>query len=66
MDVFSFGVLLMEMTLCQPPASKTADKMTQSETIQWLAVKHLVQRCISNEIQFRPSITQVLTDLEHM
>ena len=66
MDVFSFGVLLMEIILCQPPASKTADKMTQSETIQWPAMKHLVQRCISHESQVRPSISQVLTYLEHM
>ena len=66
MDVFSFGVLLMEMTLCQPPASETSDKRTQSETIQWLAMKCLVQRCISNKSQVRPSIAQVLTDLEHM
>ena len=66
MDVFSFGVLLMEIILCQPPASKTADKMTQSETIQWLAMKRLIQRCISRESQVRPSISQVLTDLEHM
>ena len=65
MDVFSFGVLLMEMILRQPPASKTADKMTQSETIQWPAMKHLVQRCISRESLVRPSIAQVLTDLEH-
>ena len=66
MDVFSFGVLLMEIILCQPPASKTADKMTQSETIQWPVMKHLVQRCISHESQVRPSISQVLTYLEHM
>ena len=66
MDVFSFGVLLMEMVLCQPPASKTADKMTQSETIQWAAMKCLVQRCISCESQARPSIAQVLIELEHM
>ena len=66
MDVFSFGVLLMEIILRQPPASKTADKMTQSETIQWPAMKHLVQRCISRESQVRPSIFQVLTYLEHM
>ena len=66
MDVFSFGVLLMEIILRQPPASKTADKMTQSETIQWPAMKHLVQRCISRESQVRPSISQVLTYLEHM
>ena len=66
MDVFSFGVLLMEIILCQPPASKTADKMTQSETIQWPAMKRLVQRCISRKSQVRPSISQVLTYLEHM
>ena len=66
MDVFSFGVLLMEMTLHQPPASKTADKMTQSETIQWLAMKCLIQWCISDESQVRPSIAQVFADLENM
>ena len=66
MDVFSFGVLLMEIILRQPPASKTADKLTQSETIQWPAMKRLIQWCISCESQVRPSISQVLTDLEHM
>ena len=66
MDVFSFGVLLTEMILCQPPASKTADKMTQSETIQWPAMKNLVQSCISRESQPRPSIAQVLIELDNM
>ena len=66
MDVFSFGVLLMEIILRRPPASKTADKMTQSETIQWPTMKRLIQRCISRESQVRPSISQVLTYLEHM
>ena len=64
MDVFSFGVLLMEMVLCQPPGFKTVDKLAQSETIQWPVMKHLVQRCISRESQVRPSIAQVLIDLE--
>ena len=64
MDVFSFGVLLMEMILCQLPASKTADKMTQLKIIQWPPMKSLVQRCISHESQVRPSIAQVLTELE--
>ena len=56
----------LDISLSQPPTSKTADKMTQSETIQWPAMKHLVQRCISHESQVRPSISQVLTYLEHM
>ena len=64
MDVFSFGVLLMEMILCEPPASKTADKITQSETIQWLAMKQLVQKCITYEYKKRPSIAEVLADIE--
>ena len=64
MDVFSFGVLLMEMIICEPPASKTADKITQSETIQWLAMKQLVQKCITCEYKKRPSIAKVLTDIE--
>ena len=66
MDVFSFGALLMEMILHQPPASKTADKMIQSETIQWPSMKSLVQRCISRESRNRPSISQVLIELEQM
>ena len=66
MDVFSFGVLLMEMILRQPPTSKIADKRTQSNNIKWPAMKHLVQRCISRDCQLRPFIAQVLTDLEHI
>ena len=66
MDVFSFGVLLMEMILCQPPVYKTADKMAQSETIQWPVMKCLIQMCISHEREIRPSIAEVLTDLEQI
>ncbi|XP_041379043.1 seven transmembrane domain-containing tyrosine-protein kinase 1-like [Gigantopelta aegis] len=58
MDVFSFGVLLMEMILRQPPTSKLADKMTQCNSIKWPAMKRLVQRCISRECQVRPFIAQ--------
>ena len=60
MDVFSFGTLLMEMILRQSPVSKTDDKMTQSEAIQWPPMKYIVQRCISRESQNRPSAAQLL------
>ena len=55
----------LDISLSQPPSFKTADKI-KSETIQWPAMKRLIQRCISRESQIRPSISQVLTYLEHM
>ena len=66
MDVFSFGVLLMEMALCKPPAPKTSEKMTQSDTIKCPALKSFVQRCIASESQKRPTMAKVLTDLEKL
>ena len=66
MDVYSFGVLLMEMILRQPPGSKTAIRAAQSETIRWLAMKSLVQKCIVQERKNRLSIVKVLTDLERL
>ena len=56
----------LDISLSQPPTSKTADKMTQSETIQWPAMKSLIQKCIFHESQVRPSAFQVLTDLLHV
>ena len=66
MDVYSFGVLLMVMILRQLPHSTTAERIAQAGTIQWPAMKPLVQRCVIYEIRKRPSITQVLTDLEKL
>ena len=66
MDVYSFGVLLMEMILGQLPGLTTAERIAQAETIQWLAMKPLVQRCIVQEHKNRLSIAKVLTDLEKL
>ena len=66
MDVYSFGVLLMVMILRQLPRSTTAERIAQAGTIQWPAMKPLVQRCVIRESQNRPFIAQVLTDLQKL
>ena len=62
MDVYSFGVLLMEMIVCQPPPPTTAEKRDLASSLKWL--KPLVKNCIIREHKQRPTIAQVLTDLQ--
>ena len=42
MDVYSFGVLLMEVILCEPPSSTPDERERQVEAIQWQPLKALV------------------------
>ena len=63
MDVYSFGVLLIEMILCQPPSPTTAERERQAESIRWPSIKPLVKQCLNRQPTNRPSIAQVLSDL---
>ena len=64
MDVYSFGVLLVEMILCQPPSPTTAERERQAESIGWPSIKPLVKQCLNRQPTNRPSIDQVLSDLK--
>ena len=64
MDVYSFGVLLVEMILCQPPSPTTAERERQAESIRWPSIKPLVKQCVNRQHSNRPSIAQVLNDLK--
>ena len=64
MDVYSFGVLLVEMILCQPPSPTTAERERQAESIRWPSIKPLVKQCLNRQPTNRPSIAQVLSDLK--
>ena len=66
MDVYSFGVLLVEMILCQPPSPTTAEREHQAEFIRWPSIKPLVKQCLNRQPTNRPSIAQVLSDLNHI
>ena len=46
MDVFSFGVLVMEMCLRELPESEQVRREAQIRRIQWPAMVSLIRRCI--------------------
>ena len=64
MDVYSFGVLLMEMILHEPPSTTTDGREQQAEGIKsWPAIKTIIKRCILRNRLYRPAIAQVLNEL---
>ena len=64
MDVYSYSVLLMEMTLCCPPCMTVRERDIQASTIQWSPMKSLVQSGMKRDHKSRPTISQILSILE--
>lgn len=63
MDVYSFGVLLMEMSLCRAPSMNYAQRNVQAREIKMSPFKMIVQKCLSHNQGRRPNMSQVLKDL---
>ena len=66
MDVYSYGVLVMEMCVHQPPGLTVPDKQRQIDSISWSTMKDLVVRCVNEDRHQRPSISQVLAQLNNL
>lgn len=64
MDVYSFGVLLVEMILGELPPSTTSEREHRVETLQWESMKPLIQKCIVHDYQNRLTSAQIVTALE--
>ena len=62
MDVYSYGVLLIEVLIRQMPIGNVADLIT---TIQpkWLNYVPLIRRCTTNEPSRRPTMIQLINTL---
>ena len=63
MDVYSFGVLLMEMVVHRPPPPTTREKDALIRTIQWAPMKALIQSCSQEAKEQRPTTSNVLQEL---
>ena len=66
MDIYSLGVVIMEMILHQPPEMTTVSRERQAQSIQWRPMKVLVLRCINNDRTQRPKTVQVLDVLKQI
>ena len=66
MDVYSYGVLLTEMVLRRLPGSTVKERQQLALSIKWSSFKDVVTRCIATDRQSRPSIADVLQQLEQM
>ena len=66
MDVYSYSVLLMEITLHQPPAMKLEAREQQSRNVSWSPMKSLIQRGLNTTRQHRPTMSQVIESLKRI
>ena len=60
MDVYSFGVLLMEMVVHRPPPPTTREKDALIRTIRWAPMKTLIRSCTQEGKEQRPTTSNVL------
>ena len=64
MDVFSFGVLLIEMCSCQLPPVEEREELIRA--INWPECVKLIRDCLKQEPSKRPSMGEVLVGLGMM
>ena len=64
MDVFSFGVLLVEMCAGELAPQEVRDRLLGS--IQWPPMVALIQSCLRHDPQRRPDMATVITQLDQL
>ena len=66
MDIYSFGILFMEMAIRRLPSANIEEQEAQIQSVQCPTFKILIQKCVTRDQQSRPTIEQVLVDLSNM
>ena len=65
MDVYSFGILLMEMSIGRFPSAEKVEKEAQIREVKWPQIKKLILLC-TGKVNSRPKTEIVLTELKEM
>ena len=66
MDVYSFGILLVEMSIGRFPSAETVEKEAQIREVRWPQIKRLILRCTGRMVNSRPKTEVVLTELKEV
>ena len=61
MDVFSYGVLLIEMVVCQFP--DVGKRVAQIKAIKRPTLKNLIERCLIQNYKDRPTMSNIIKEL---
>ena len=64
MDIYSFGVVLVEMNTCQFPAPEHRPELIQS--IEYPQLVELIMRCLNEDKDRRPTAAQLIDILQSM
>ena len=60
MDVYSYGILLVEMCLGELPESQPERRQEQIQRIQWVSMVSLIRRCTSERPAHRSTMSNVM------
>ena len=62
MDVFSYGVLLIEMVVCQFP--DVGKRVAQIKAIKRPTLKNLIERCLIENYKQRPAMSNIIKEIK--
>ena len=62
MDVFSYGVLLIEMVICQFP--DVGKRVAQIKAIKRPTLKNLIERCLIQNYKDRPTMSDIIKEIK--
>ena len=64
MDVYSLGVLIMEMVNNKPPEPKRTDREKQVQAMSWMEMKTIANKCTKKDYNSRPKALELLQEVK--